>query len=58
MRLQSHVTFVGGRHKGTTTQMVRYFVTRLAGSVGAHELVRLIREHGHSEHQLHETCAT
>jgi hypothetical protein len=51
------VTYLRGVRTGQTTPLVRSFLTSLDMQVPAPHLVRLIREHGHSEHRLHDVRA-
>jgi predicted transposase YbfD/YdcC len=53
-RLESCVTHVRGVRAGRTTRLVRYFLTSLSPQVPAHQLVCLIRGHGHSENRRHD----
>src|SRR5262249_49809817 len=52
-RLERVVRRLRGASAGQSTRLVRYFLTRLSPQVPARQLLRLIREHWHSENRLH-----
>jgi predicted transposase YbfD/YdcC len=53
LRLESGVTHVRGLQAGQTTRLVRSCLTSLDLPVPTRQLLRLIREHWHSENRLH-----
>src|SRR5262249_44492352 len=52
-RLERVVRRLRGARAGQSTRLVRYFLTSLSPQVPARQLLRLIREHWHSENRLH-----